>query len=242
MNRPLIRNSRPKVFYDKSVLKIFSKFTGKHLCQSPFFNKVAGLRPATLFKKRIWQRCFPVNFAKISRTPFSPGDCFYLISIKLWRKKRSSKNQVIHIQIRFILFRQDNYVPLRRITRDIRSMMFPWYAYFQCRVYDVNEWNRDLNVNGHFFLLNSWFTFMKFLLWNKTKILFSAFLLLVLFKRNCNEDFVFLYLNININKIYRFCPTEYPEASQDLGKYLRWRALQQYLTAKAFKLFQSFSS
>ena len=28
----------------KNVLKNFSKFTGKHLCQSLFFDKVAGLR------------------------------------------------------------------------------------------------------------------------------------------------------------------------------------------------------
>ena len=28
----------------KAVLKNFTKFTGKHLCQSLFFNKVAGLR------------------------------------------------------------------------------------------------------------------------------------------------------------------------------------------------------
>ena len=28
------------------------------------------LRPATLFKKRLWYWCFPVNFAKILRTPF----------------------------------------------------------------------------------------------------------------------------------------------------------------------------
>ena len=28
------------------------------------------LRPATLLKKRLWQRCFPVNFAKFLRTPF----------------------------------------------------------------------------------------------------------------------------------------------------------------------------
>ena len=33
-------------------------------CQSLFFNKVAGLRPATLLKKRLWHRCFSVNFAK----------------------------------------------------------------------------------------------------------------------------------------------------------------------------------
>ena len=32
-------------------VKKFTKFTGKHLCQSFFFNKVVGLRPATLLKK-----------------------------------------------------------------------------------------------------------------------------------------------------------------------------------------------
>ena len=37
------RSSRPEVFCKKGVLKNFTKFTGKHLCQSLFFNKVAGL-------------------------------------------------------------------------------------------------------------------------------------------------------------------------------------------------------
>ena len=40
------------------------------MCQSLFFNKVAGRRPAIIFKKSLWQRCFPVNFAKFLRTPF----------------------------------------------------------------------------------------------------------------------------------------------------------------------------
>ena len=48
----------------------FAKFTGKHLCQSLFFNKVAGLRPATLLKKRLRHRCFPVNFVRFLRTHF----------------------------------------------------------------------------------------------------------------------------------------------------------------------------
>ena len=39
------RSSRPEVFYKKGVLRNFAKFTGKHLCQSLFFNKVAGPRP-----------------------------------------------------------------------------------------------------------------------------------------------------------------------------------------------------
>ena len=39
------RSSRPEVFCEKRVLRNFSKFTGKHLCQSLFFNKAAGAAP-----------------------------------------------------------------------------------------------------------------------------------------------------------------------------------------------------
>ena len=38
------RSSRKEVFCKKGVLGNFAKFTGKHLCQSIFFNKVADLR------------------------------------------------------------------------------------------------------------------------------------------------------------------------------------------------------
>ena len=64
------RSSRPEVFCKKSILRNFAKFTGKQLCQSLFFNNVAGLRLATSLKKRLWRRCFPVNFVKFLRTPF----------------------------------------------------------------------------------------------------------------------------------------------------------------------------
>ena len=59
-----------QVFYEKGVLKHFAKFPGKHLCQIPFFNKVSGLRAAFLLKKRLWRRCFPVNFAEIFKKTF----------------------------------------------------------------------------------------------------------------------------------------------------------------------------
>ena len=36
---------------NKGVLKNFSKFTGKQLYQSLFFNKVEGMRPITLLKR-----------------------------------------------------------------------------------------------------------------------------------------------------------------------------------------------
>ena len=49
-----LRSSHRRCSIRKDVLRNFAKFIGKHLCQSPNLNKVAGLRPATLLKKRLW--------------------------------------------------------------------------------------------------------------------------------------------------------------------------------------------
>ena len=57
----LFRSSRPEVFCKKSVLRNLAKFAGKHLCQSLFFNKVAGLR------------LFSCEFYEISKKIFSHG-------------------------------------------------------------------------------------------------------------------------------------------------------------------------
>ena len=63
-------SSYPEVLCKKGVLRNFTKITGKQLCQSLFFVKVTGLRPINLSKKRLWHRCFPVNFVKILRATF----------------------------------------------------------------------------------------------------------------------------------------------------------------------------
>ena len=73
------RNTRPDVFCKKGVLRNFAKITGKHLCPSVFFNKVAGLRPASFLKKRLWHRCFPVNFVNFLRTPFLIEHLWWLL-------------------------------------------------------------------------------------------------------------------------------------------------------------------
>ena len=65
------RRSRPEVFSKKGVLRNFTKFTRKYLCQSLFFNKVAGL----------WHRCFPVHFVKFLRTPFHTEHLWWLLLI-----------------------------------------------------------------------------------------------------------------------------------------------------------------
>ena len=53
-----------EIFFKNDVLKKI------HLCWILFPNKVAGLRPATLLKKRLRQRCVSVNFTKFLRAPF----------------------------------------------------------------------------------------------------------------------------------------------------------------------------
>ena len=63
----------------------YSKFTDNTprstlpWCQSLVFNKVAGLRPAALLKKRLLHRCFSVNLSKFLGTPFlqnTSSGCF----------------------------------------------------------------------------------------------------------------------------------------------------------------------
>ena len=71
------RSSHQRCSIRKGVLRNFATFTGKHLCQVLFYNKVACPEPATLLKERLWRRCFPMNFAKFLRTPLN--DCFSIM-------------------------------------------------------------------------------------------------------------------------------------------------------------------
>ena len=64
------RSSCLEVYCKKGALKNFAKLTGKHVCQILCFIKVADLRPATLSKRRLRHRCFPVKFAKLLRISF----------------------------------------------------------------------------------------------------------------------------------------------------------------------------
>ena len=84
------RSSRQEVFCKKAVLKNFSKFTRKHLYQGLFFNKVAGLRPATLLKTLA--QVFSCEFWKISKNTFfyktPPVAASGVASFMIWRKPK----------------------------------------------------------------------------------------------------------------------------------------------------------
>ena len=54
----------------RGVLKNFAKFTGKRLCQSIFFNKVADLRPADFIKRETVVQVFSCEFCEIFKNIF----------------------------------------------------------------------------------------------------------------------------------------------------------------------------
>ena len=78
-NHAMNRSSHRRCSLRKGVLRNFAKFTGKHLCQSLFFHKVAGLSPATLLNMWLWHRCLPVIFPKFLRTPFLQNTSWRLL-------------------------------------------------------------------------------------------------------------------------------------------------------------------
>ena len=60
------RSSQLEVFCKKSVLRNFTKFTGKHLCQSLFLIKLQARR-------------FPADFVKFLRTAFYTEQLWWLV-------------------------------------------------------------------------------------------------------------------------------------------------------------------
>ena len=56
----------------KGILRNFAKLIGKTILPETYLIRLqaSGLRHATLFKKSLWHRCFPVNFTKFIRTSF----------------------------------------------------------------------------------------------------------------------------------------------------------------------------
>ena len=76
------RSSHQSCSIQKGVLRNFTKFTVKQLCQSLFFNIC--LRPATLWKKRFWQ-IFSCEFYEISKNTFFTEHPWWLL---LQKEKR----------------------------------------------------------------------------------------------------------------------------------------------------------
>ena len=75
MEKKIYRSSHRRCFMKKGVLENFAKFTGKHLCQSLFFNKVADLRKTppmacNFIKKDTLAQVFSCEFCEIFKNTF----------------------------------------------------------------------------------------------------------------------------------------------------------------------------
>ena len=136
------------MFCKKGVLRNFSKFTGKHLCRSLFFNKVAGLRPATLLKKKLLHRCFPANFGKFLRTSF-------LIEHPRWLLLSVGKTKTVKLK------------PLYKLIYWIQM----YFLYSQIKVVKENSSSKqrkhikktgcNLKISKNVFLLQEFFKVFK---------------------------------------------------------------------------------
>ena len=85
----------------KVVLRNFAKSSRNHLWQSLFFDKVVGLKPATLLKKRLWHRPSPLNFVKYLRTPFFYRTPLVAASARYRWLGSSSSFQVVPVRSRW---------------------------------------------------------------------------------------------------------------------------------------------
>ena len=70
----------------KAFLKNFAKLTGKYLCQSLFFNEVAGLRSATSLKKEAVAQVFSCDFCEIFKNTFFTEHLWATASERIPRK------------------------------------------------------------------------------------------------------------------------------------------------------------
>ena len=79
LSNTLYRSSHPEVFLVKGVLKICSKFTGEHPCQSVISIKLL----CNFIEITLRQECSSVNLLHIFRTPFprTTSGCLLLIIV-----------------------------------------------------------------------------------------------------------------------------------------------------------------
>ena len=129
------------MFCKKGVLRIAQNSKENTCARVSFLIKLqACLRPATFFKKRLLHRCFPVNFAKFPRTPFSKNTSRLLLP--KW---------TIIIKVKP---RSNQYQSSRCVS--YRTQLFDLY----CMKWLVSTWNLTLGWNGfktsffHYWLLD----------------------------------------------------------------------------------------
>ena len=100
----------------KGVLRNFANLTRKHLCQSLFFDKVAGF---SLWKEMLWHRCFHVNFVKFLRTLYLQNTSGKLL-LSLWEDKTFHYKEPLSLSC----------ISLRKILQLVKSRKKMFSAFY----------------------------------------------------------------------------------------------------------------
>ena len=87
------KSSCPEMFCKKGVLRNFTKFIGKPLSQILLLTKLQ-VQACNFIKKRLWHRCFPMNFVKFLRTPFLTEHIRWLASF--YKETVMLENDILH--------------------------------------------------------------------------------------------------------------------------------------------------
>ena len=97
-----LRSSQRRCSVKKDVLRNFAKFTGKHLCQSLFLNKVAGTA-CNFIKKETLTQVFSFEFSEISKNTFFTEHVWATASVTLRKLAKQWHNNSIAQEIVFCI-------------------------------------------------------------------------------------------------------------------------------------------
>ena len=82
----------------KCFLKYFAKFTGKHLCQSLFFNKAASISPGAASNViKLFESNFSITMNQSTNLHYKSVDCFSYdgnIDLKLVRLLQGDEKEI----------------------------------------------------------------------------------------------------------------------------------------------------
>ena len=128
----LCRSSHQKCSVKKGVLRNVAKFTGNHLCQSIFFNKVAGA--CNFIKKETLAQVFSCEFCEISKNTFftehvwaTASYCVCVILVSLY----SIRELPLPDGMRRYMFGTRKSWSCSKSTEKTPSMFTPlWYGFF----------------------------------------------------------------------------------------------------------------
>ena len=148
------RSSRQEVFCKKGILGNFAKFTGKHLCQVLFFNKVVGLRPANFIEKETLAQVFSCGICEISKSTFFTEHLRWLLQFLLERKK-----SILNSSVRKYMFYQHETSSLKTpLTPKKKQQQYisKWFHFFIQSLLFQTEHNRTYSFEREAVLMSTW--------------------------------------------------------------------------------------